>query len=204
MGAGFNMKKLILTGLLLMAVGCVAPVFGQEKTEAATEIIEFRNIKIPADKKEAFLAAFLRPLLSRQGSVESDAETQKFNFTDSPNRLRLIRDFTGLLDNSGFRVNDLLAKSANEKRKISEAVQTTYLYPVLWCDVGEELRLAKLALQENLLVRMLAEINVRGEKYANLETGSGLNLTGNRKRVALAKKFIALFDAPILTEQNDF
>ena len=187
-----------------LTIFCAAPVFGQEKTKAVTEIVEFRNVKISADKKEVFLAAFLRPLLSRSGLVEFNAETQKFNVTDSPNRLILIKKITEVLDNSGFRINDFLTKSANDKKNISEPVQTSYLYPVLWCDVGEELRLAKLALQENLLVKMLAEINVRGEKYSNFDSGGGINLTGTKKRVALAKKFVALFDEPILTEENDF
>jgi hypothetical protein len=197
------MKRQIFLTLFLLTIFCVVPVFGQEKTEAVTEIVEFRNIKISTDKKEVFLAAFLRPLLSKKGLVKFDAETQKINVSDSPNRLKLIKKITEVLDNSGFRINDFLTKSANSKKNISESIETSYLSPVLWCDVGEGLRLAKLALQENLLVKILAEINVRGEKYS-FDSGGGINLTGTKKRVALAKRFVALFDEPILTEVNDF
>lgn len=198
-----KVKKLILSGLFGLLILGAAPAFGQEKAETVTETVEFRNVKIPAGKKEAFLAAFLRPMLSRRGSVEPHAETQKFKVTDSPNRLKLIRKFIEILDGSGFRANDFLAKRATNRKSISESVQTSYLYPVVWCDVGEEARLAQLALQENLLIRMLAEINVRGEKYSSLDAGGGINLTGAGKRMALAKKFVALFDEPILIEQND-
>lgn len=198
------MKKQIIISLFLLAAFCAVPVFAQEKTDLVAETIEFKIIKLPAGKKEDFLVAFLRPLLSRKGSVEVNAENQKFNFTDSPNRLKLIKKFTEVLDNSGFRINDFLAKSAKDKKNISESVPTFYLYPVLWCDVGEEARLVKLALQENLLVKMLAEIKVKGERYSTLDLGGGINLTGTKKRVVLAKKFVALFDEPILTEADDF
>ncbi len=198
------MKKQSIIILFLLATFCIVPVFAQKKTDLAAEIIEFKIIKIPDGKKELFLAAFLRPLLSRKGSVEFDAENQKLNFIDSPNRLKLIKKFTEVLDNSGFRLSDFLAKSAKDKKNISESVRTFYLYPVLWCDVGEEPRLAKLALQENLLVKMLAEIQVKGERYSDLDSIGGINLTGTRKRIVMAKKFVALFDEPILTEADDF
>jgi hypothetical protein len=198
------MKNQIIISLFLLATFYITPVFAQEKTDLVAEIIEFKIIKIPDGKKEVFLAAFLRPLLSRKGSVEFDTENQKFNFTDSQNRLKLIKKFTEVLDNSGFRINDFLAKSVKDKKNISESVRTFYLYPVLECDVGEGARLAKISLQENLLVKTLAEIKVNGERYSVLDSGGGINLTGTKRRVVLAKKFVALFDKPILTEVEDF
>jgi hypothetical protein len=189
---------------LLLMLFCAETLFGQEKTNSAVEIIKFKNIKFKGDRIETFLSAFLRPFLSKNGSVEFDIRDQEFIFTDTPNRIKLIKKFTEIIDESGFRPSNFPVKISKNKKNIAEFVQTYYLYPILWCDVGEEYRLAKLALQENLLIKMIEEIKVRGERTITSDSSSGLNLTGTKKQIALAKKIIELFDQPILIEDYDF
>ena len=204
------MKEKILISLILLTVFCAAPIFAQEKLDLVTEIIKFNNIKIPSDKKEIFLSAFLRPLLSKNGSIEFHVKGQKIIFTDTRNRIKLIKGFTEIMDDSGFQLDDFFAKSGKGKKLVTEFVEIHYIYPMLWCDVGEELILAKFAIQERLLTKMLEEIKVKSESgmidYSSgvLNPSRGLNLMGTKKRVGLGRKFVALFDQPILIEDSDF
>jgi type II secretory pathway component GspD/PulD (secretin) len=192
------MKK-NLTFLFLLTAFYVTPIFAQEKTGLVTKIIEFKNIKIPVEKKEIFLSSFLKPLLSKNGIVLFNKQDRGITFTDTPNRIKLSKDFMEMLDISGFKANDLSAKSNKSRKDVYEFVETHYIFPALWCDVGEELHIAQIGLQERPLIKIIEGINVKVEKNPN-----GLRLTGTKKQVALAKKIIAIFDQPILTEEKDF
>jgi len=192
------MKKNLIF-LFLSAILCVSSIFAQQKNDLVTKTIELKNINIRFEKKEVFASSFLKPLLSKNGTILFDKQARDFTFTDTPNRIKLINSFMKMLDISGLKAEYFSAKSDKSRKNIYELVQTNYVFPAIWCDVGEEDRIAQLALQETPLIKILEAINVKVERSLN-----GVSLTGNKKQVALAKKIIAIFDQPILTEEKDF
>lgn len=191
--SGFvGMKKHLIISLFLLTVCGVVPLVAQEKNDFVTETIKLENLKIPAAKREKFLSDFFRPLLTTAGSVKFDERNQTFVFTDTKYRVDFIKRFGNILENSGLTAKDFSTKPGKDKKRVTEIIYPGVMVFIIGCDVGEESAWALRSLKKELLLKTIEATRVQ-VKWAQTDV-VGMELTGNRKRVELAKKIITLFD----------
>lgn len=185
-------KKLILSGLfLVLAVFCSAPALAQESP--VSESVKLNNLKISGAKKQAFMAAFVEPLLSSSGSAQFDEQSQTVLLKDSASRVDFIKKIAGVLDESGLRAKDFFVKTGSDKKRVTELLTPQVLVHWVGCDVGEEFSSYQRELKKKLLVKMVESIRIQF-KWVDMGLAVGLELTGARKRVELTKRIVTLFD----------
>ncbi|HQU83315.1 MAG TPA: hypothetical protein PKY59_09335 [Pyrinomonadaceae bacterium] len=191
-------KALLIT--VLFTFFCLSSISAQEKTGLVTETIQLTNTKNSLTKKDIFVKELFQPLLSKNGKIEFDVNAQKIVVTDKRNSVDLIKNITQSIENSGLSFGQL-SKNDNKKiERITRTVGISFLPSGLICDVGEEEKIAKLQLRQNLLIELIKKIKVGAEPFKNDLLENNLKLTGTEKRVELAKNITKLFNETILLE----
>ncbi len=204
------MKTRIIISLFLLAVFCAVPVFAQNAEKALqTEFIRLNNFKVEKAENDfnrlsdetSYLLGIIKPLLTKRGSIEIAVREKSLIVTDTEGRVKLIGELIKMLDESKLLINDLVSETPKEDEKIiTETVKTNYIFPIISCLDGKES--PWMVIQGFLLFKPMKQIKVR-IRSAGLDR-KDVNLTGTEKRVELAKRIVALFDQPFLTEEADY
>ena len=189
-----EMKKRLIISLFLLTVCGVVPLVAQEKNDLATAALRLGNLKIPASERDRFIAGFFKPLLTEAGSVKFDERSRTFVFQDTQNRVEFIKKISNILESSGMTAKDFSTKQGKDRKRVTEIVYPEVLSVVVGCDVGEEAAWALRHLKRELLLKMIEATRVQFKGAQTDVLYNGLELSGNRKRVELAKKIITLFD----------
>jgi hypothetical protein len=210
------MKKRILINVILCAIFCAVPVAAQKSVQKktteiplVTEAVKLSKLEIksPAEGfnglsgEAAYLLEILKPLSSRRGSVEIVAGERTLIVTDTNGRVKLITGLVKTLDDSGMLIDDLMSETSKEGEKtITESVKANYIFPLTSCLDGKES--PWMVIQGFLLFRPMKKLNVRIR--SSRQNDGEVEVTGTEMRVELAKKVIALFNRPFLTEVEDY
>jgi hypothetical protein len=89
---------------------------------------------------------------------------------------------------------DFLRKPGKDKKRVTETIYPGVLTVIIGCDIGEEAAWALRSLKKELLLKMIEATRIQFKKVQMGMVLNGFELTGNRRRVELAKKIITLFD----------
>lgn len=204
------MIKQITISLFWLAVFGAASVLAQSADQALqTNIIRLNDLRVDgteynfasSPEESSRLLGIVKPLLSRRGSAEIEAEEQILTVTDTAGRVRLVAELVKTLANSSLSITDLTSEaSEKDEQVITAVVRTNHIFPITSCLLGKES--SWMALQGFLLFKPLAKIKVRLNRIDKNE--KDVEITGTEPRVALVRRLVALFDQPFLTEEADY